>query len=71
MYSFMRNTEMDQRLKQLRGDKRQSDIVKAVNITRNALANFLSVLYNITWLGIEELSLLAPSMLSLSAELLL
>ena len=46
MYSFMRNTEMDQRLKQLRGDKRQSNVAKAVNITRNALANLLSLLYN-------------------------
>lgn len=46
MYSFVGKTEMGQRLKQLRGNKWQSDVVKAVNITRNALANFLSLLYN-------------------------
>lgn len=71
MYSFVGKTETGQRLKQLRGDKRQSDVAKTVNITRNALANFLSLLYNIIWLGIEELSLLVPSVFSLSAELLL
>ena len=42
MYSFVGKTEMGRRLKKLRGNKRQSDVAKAVNITRNALANYES-----------------------------
>lgn len=42
MYSFVGKAEMGQRLKKLRGNKRQSDVAKAVNITRNALANYES-----------------------------
>ena len=42
MYSFVGKAEMGRRLKKLRGNKRQSDVAKAVNITRNALANYES-----------------------------
>lgn len=42
MYAFVGKIEMGNRLRDLRGDKKQSDVAEAVSITRTALSNYES-----------------------------